>query len=84
MNAEEIKNRTGTLIKRLYRSSEREPLPETFVLLGEGGILDSVAMLELIVGIEREFGVTVQSEDICPENFRDVECISRFILRSLP
>lgn len=84
MNAEEIKSRTGKLIKRLYRSDEREPLPEADVLLGEGGILDSVAMLELIVGIEREFGVTVLSEDISPENFRDLESLSRFILRNLP
>lgn len=84
MNPQDVKARTAMLVRSICRSSERESMSDEFVLMGEGGVLDSVAMLELIVNIEREFGITVTSEDICPENFRDTECLSQFISRSLP
>ena len=83
MNAQEIKNKADALLKRVYRSSQSQPMPDVFVLLGENGLLDSISILELVVGIEREFGIHIFSEDICPENFRDPESLVQFISRKL-
>jgi acyl carrier protein len=46
-------------------------------LLG-GGILDSQGALEIVAFLEREFGFTVEDEDLTPENFQSIERIAGF------
>lgn len=47
--------------------------------------LDSMALLELVVGIEKEFGIRLNEEELdSPEHFRSVDSISRFVLKHLP
>jgi len=79
MNLEEIKSRTGTLVKRVYEASQKGALPENFVLMGEAGVLDSISILELVVALEREFGIEVAGEDVRPENFQDMPSLAQFI-----
>ena len=46
--------------------------------------LDSMALLELIVGLEKEFGVAVDEEQLdAPEHFKSVASISKFVLAQL-
>jgi len=46
--------------------------------------LDSMALLELIVGLEKEFGVAVDEEELdTPEHFKSVTSISKFALKQL-
>ncbi len=46
--------------------------------------LDSMALLELIVGIEKEFGVGVDEEELdTPEHFKSVHSIASFVLQQL-
>ncbi|TCK18176.1 acyl carrier protein [Thiogranum longum] len=46
--------------------------------------LDSMALLELIVGLEKEFGVAVDEEELdTPEHFKSVASISKFALKQL-
>jgi acyl carrier protein len=46
--------------------------------------LDSMALLELIVGLEKEFGVAVDEEQLdTPEHFKSVASISKFVLAQL-
>lgn len=47
----------------------------------EGGILDSTGILELIYFIEDEFGVTVEDEEMVPENLDSVNNIVAYIER---
>jgi acyl carrier protein len=54
-----------------------------FVLLGEGGIFDSVSALELILAIEREFGIVVKDDEVRPENLRNIECLVNFVKSAL-
>lgn len=56
---------------------------EDFVLLGEGGAVDSVAALELVLALEKEFGIVVSDDDIRPDNLRNVASITRFVLQAL-
>lgn len=41
--------------------------------------LDSVAMLDFIVFIEQEFGVTVADMDVTPKNFSCLEAVATYI-----
>lgn len=45
----------------------------------ESGVLDSLAIMALSGFIEQEFSITVESDDIVPENFRSVKTIVRYI-----
>lgn len=48
----------------------------------EGGILDSMGILEVVTFIESEYAVSVADDDLVPENFQNIDCIAAFI-RSL-
>jgi acyl carrier protein len=45
----------------------------------ELGIIDSVAMVDLIAHIESSYGITVDEDEMVPENFRSVAAIVRYI-----
>jgi acyl carrier protein len=45
----------------------------------ENGVLDSVAMMELIVWIEETFKIAIDAEDLTPENFATLDAIDRYI-----
>lgn len=49
----------------------------------ENGVLDSLAIMALAGFIEQEFNVTVESDDIVPENFRSVKAIAQYIEKNL-
>ena len=45
----------------------------------EAGIIDSMAVLELVAHIEKQYGLTVGDDDMMPENFDTIEAIGAFI-----
>lgn len=45
----------------------------------ERGIIDSVAMVDLIAFLERSFGIAVSDDDMTPENFDSIDAISRYV-----
>jgi acyl carrier protein len=48
-------------------------------LFGEGLGLDSVDALELVVALEKEFGITVESNDIDRKVFSSVAALATFV-----
>jgi acyl carrier protein len=48
-------------------------------LFGDGLGLDSVDALELVVALEREFGIRIQSHDVGKEAFTSVATLAAFI-----
>lgn len=47
--------------------------------LFETGVLDSLAFVELLLQLEREFGVTTSVDDLEAENFRSLASIADFV-----
>jgi len=47
------------------------------------GIVDSLAIVKLILFLEERFPIRVTDEDIVPEHFRDIESLSRFVQSKL-
>jgi acyl carrier protein len=54
-------------------------IPENQPLFGAGLGLDSVDALELVVALEREFGITVPSEDVGREAFTNLRTLTAFV-----
>ena len=51
-------------------------------LFGEGLGLDSIDALELVVGLEQEFGIKIPDADVGKKIFASVETIASYVVRS--
>jgi len=49
----------------------------------EEGIVDSTGVLELVMFVEETFGITVEDEEIVPQNFDSVAQLAAYIRRKL-
>ena len=47
-------------------------------LLGSG-IIDSMAIMKLVLFLEETFGIEVKDEDIVPENFQDLNSMVQYV-----
>ncbi len=47
----------------------------------EEGIVDSTGILELVMFVEETFGITVEDEELLPENFDSVAQLADYVLR---
>ena len=45
----------------------------------EEGIVDSTGVLELVMFVEGTFAITVEDEEIVPENFDSVQRLARYV-----
>ena len=76
---------TPSRIKRLIVESlnlegmKPEMIEDEAPLFGEGLGLDSVDALELVVALEKEFGIRIKSQEIGREVFSSVATLSQFI-----
>jgi acyl carrier protein len=66
------------ILDEVLPGSGRESLAPDQSLIGTG-ILDSLALLRLVVLIEKQFGVTVQDGELIPDNFETIERINTFL-----
>jgi D-alanine--poly(phosphoribitol) ligase subunit 2 len=59
-------------------------VPSVDTDLVETGLLDSLALVELLFAIEQRFGVDLALGELDIENFRSVERIAAFLATQLP
>jgi acyl carrier protein len=65
---------------------QRFPIAQTKELgnddsLLEKGILDSLGVLEIVGFLEQEFQITVNDEDLAPENFASISSMAAYVTR---
>lgn len=79
----EVKDRLKKLIiQRLKLQMEPEAIDDDAALFGEGLGLDSIDALELVVGLEQEFGVQVPDEAVGREAFASINALAEFVLKN--
>ena len=49
----------------------------------DGGILDSTGVLELIAFLGRTYGITVEDEEVTPDNLDSIDKVSAYLHRKL-
>jgi len=47
----------------------------------ETGMIDSLGILDLVHFLEEEFAVTIDDEELQPENFQSLESVAEFVLK---
>jgi acyl carrier protein len=66
-------------VKQIFVDALNIQVPSEDTDLIEGGYIDSLALVELLFAIEREFSVTVPLDELDIDNFRNVRRISELV-----
>lgn len=69
-----------TLVERLKLDMEPSAIEDSQPLFGEGLGLDSIDALELVLGIEQEFGVKIEDEEVGAQALSSVDSLAEFVL----
>jgi acyl carrier protein len=75
----EIAEVKTALVETLGIEDRAESIEATTPLLGALPELDSLAVLELIVELERRFGITVSDEDVTAAAFATLATLTEFV-----
>jgi len=82
-NIEALKTELKQLIvERLFLNIAPEDIADDAPLMDTYGI-DSVALFEIIIGLEEVYGVTMEDEEFSLELFENVNSIAEFVQRKL-
>ncbi|WP_321390989.1 acyl carrier protein [uncultured Desulfuromusa sp.] len=76
----DVKNKIRTFIVENYLFGDDEGLEENTSFLDEG-IVDSTGILELIEFISEDFSITVEDDELIPENLDSINNVTAFIGR---
>ena len=78
---EELKNRIRLLLIEKLRLENMKPedIQDDTPLFGEGLGLDSIDALELVVAIEKEFGIKITDEEVGVTAFQNVNSLAAFL-----
>ena len=73
-------NRLRDRIAGVFSGALHLDVPAFDTDLFDTGVLDSLAFVELLLQLEREFGVTTSVDDLEVENFRSIDSIAEFVV----
>ena len=77
----EIKDKVREYIfEKVY--AEKDKVKDETMIFKEG-FIDSMGFMDLIVFLEREFGIATGDADLLEENFESINAISDFVMRKL-
>ncbi len=80
MTKEDLRPRVKDLIvRRLKLDIDPTTIDNEAPLFGEGLGLDSIDALELVLGLEQEFGIKVEDEEVGVKAFASVDALCDFI-----
>jgi acyl carrier protein len=76
-NADRLRER----ITSFFANEMRLQIPSVDTDLFDTGVLDSLAFEQLLLHLEREFGVTISVENLEMDHFRSIAEIADFVAR---
>jgi acyl carrier protein len=77
MTEQEIKQRVREFLSRYLRQHELRDDEDIFGT----GFVNSLFAMQLVMFVEKEFGIAVESDDLDLENFRSVDAITGLVCR---
>ncbi len=81
-HAEIVSRLKNMIVDRLFLKVAPDDLKTDVSLIDEYGV-DSVCLLELVVGLEDEFGIVIEDDDFSVKNFESVDAIAEFVSQRL-
>ena len=71
-------DRIRAFIMDKFPLARKKPIAAEDDLL-ESGIIDSLGILDLVSFLEQEFGIVVADDELVPEHFQSIDCLTRFV-----
>jgi len=68
-------------VAQLFTEQLNIEVPTDDTDLLDGGILDSLKFVELLVQLEQRFGTRVNLNEFEPDNFRSIDRIAQFVVQ---
>ena len=68
-------------LAHLFEARMNVSVPSTETDLFEGGVLDSLAFVDLLLKLEEEFGTKTTLKELEIDNFRSIARIADFVIR---
>jgi 3-hydroxyacyl-[acyl-carrier-protein] dehydratase len=75
----DIRQRVKATLRRELKLGDDAQIPDDMPLIGGGFELDSLDVVLLISAVEKEFGVSIRSENVGRDAFANVEALVNFI-----
>ena len=79
MSEQNIQQKVAAFLSRHTHEAELGGDDDIFAM----GFVNSLFAMQIVLFVEKEFGITVENEDLEPDNFRSVNAIVRFVSRKL-
>jgi len=79
MEKANIKNEIKKFLCKITRNDNLEDSQDIF----GGGLINSLYSIQLILFLEKEFDISIQSPDLNIENFRTVNALTEFVLEKI-
>ena len=76
----DIKDQVRKFVVTNFYVPEPQALPDDASLL-DRGIIDSTGVLEVIGFLEDTFGITIEDDEMLPDNLDSIDRISAFVAR---
>lgn len=76
-HGQQLQERIGQLIHDRLHIDIEDPSVDLF----ETGIIDSLGLVELLLGLEAEFGIRTITEDLDIDNFRSLERTTAYVMK---
>jgi len=74
---DETQTKIKQFLSRFFKSHDLQPSEDIFAL----GFVNSLLAMQLVAFVEKEFGISVQDDDLDLDNFRSIDAISQLIAR---
>ena len=78
----DIRNKIRTFMVEYFLFGKDEGLKDDTLYLDEG-IIDSTGILELVSFLEEEFSITVEDDELLPENLESINNVVAFLKRKM-
>lgn len=78
----EIRDRVRAFVVENFLFGEDEGLKDDTSLLEEG-IIDSTGILELVSFLEEEFSISIEDEELIPENLDSINYVVDYLERKM-
>lgn len=73
----DVQTRVKAFLSRFFRQHDLQPNEDIFAL----GFVNSLLAMQLVNFVEKEFGVTIEDQDLDLDNFRTLEAIDALVER---
>jgi len=83
VKATKYEKELGVFIRRKFLSNNKDIALDANDSFLEKGLIDSTGVLELVSFIEETYGITIEDEELIPDNLDSLHKLENFITRKL-